>query len=282
MRTRHHDRNWIVARTDARRQARGDYRRRRRHGPGARAAAGTPRRRHRDLRYRPRRWRRDGARKYQAPTVADEIRDLGVQCLAVEADLSRAEQAAAAIGQVVEEWSTIDILVNNAGGAVTPIDRSTPTSTSDEDARRVLDVNFFTTINCCRAAAPHLRRPGAAIVNIATIGVDIEVPGGRLALYAAAKAAVARYTRSLALELGPDGIRVNCISPGLIETPRIRAQSAARGLGDPGQAQTVPLRRLGTSDDVSAVVEFLVTDLSGYVTGECIRAGGGIHLTPAG
>ena len=217
-----------------------------------------------------------------APTVADEIRDLGVQCLAVEADLSRAEQAAAAIGQVVEEWSTIDILVNNAGGAVTPIDRSTPTSTSDEDARRVLDVNFFTTINCCRAAAPHLRRPGAAIVNIATIGVDIEVPGGRLALYAASKAAVARYTRSLALELGPDGIRVNCISPGLIETPRIRAQSAARGLGDPGQAQTVPLRRLGTSDDVSAVVEFLVTDLSGYVTGECIRAGGGLHLTPAG
>ena len=218
----------------------------------------------------------------QAPTVADEIRDLGVQCLAVEADLSRAEQAAAAIGQVVEEWSTIDILVNNAGGAITPIERSTPTGTSDEDARRVLDVNFFTTINCCRAAAPHLRRPGAAIVNIATIGVDIEAPGGRLALYAAAKAAVARYTRSLALELGPDGIRVNCISPGLIETPRIRAQSAVRGLGEPGQAQTVPLRRLGTSDDVSAVVEFLVTDPSGYVTGECIRAGGGIHLTPAG
>ena len=217
-----------------------------------------------------------------APTVADEIRAIGVQCLAIEVDLTDTAAVEAAVSQAVREWPTIDVLVNNAGGAITPYDRSTATTTTDEDTRRVLEVNFISTVNCCRAAAPHLRRPGASIINIATIGVDIESAGARLALYDAAKAAVVRYTRSLALELGPAGIRANCISPGLIETARIRALAASRpGLGGANPAGSIPLRRTGTPDDVSAAVEFLASALSGYVTGENIRVGGGIHLTPA-
>ena len=219
----------------------------------------------------------------EADTVADEIRAFGVECIAVQVDLTDATATHAAVDHVVAEWTTIDILVNNAGGAITPFDRSTPTGTSDEDARRVIDVNMMSTLNCCRAVAPHLRRPGASIINIATIGVETETAGGRIALYSAAEAAVVRYNRSLAVELGPDGIRANALSPGLIETARIKALAAARpGLGGDDPAAAIPLRRTGTPDDVSAVVEFLAGDLSAYVTGDHLRAGGGIHLISDG
>jgi len=220
----------------------------------------------------------------EADTVADEIRGFGVECIAVQVDLTDAQATQAAVEQVVAKWATIDILVNNAGGAITPFDRSAPTATSDEDARRVIDVNLMSTVNCCRAVAPHLRRPGASIINIGTIGVETEIAGGRLALYSAAKAAVVRYTRSLAVELGPDGIRANALSPGLIETARIQALAASRpGLGGAdAPAAGIPLRRTGTPEDVSAVVEFLAGDLSAYVTGDHLRAGGGIHLTSDG
>jgi 3-oxoacyl-[acyl-carrier protein] reductase len=217
-----------------------------------------------------------------AASVVDEIRATGARGIAVEVDLTNATATQAAVEEVVEQWHGIDILVNNAGGAITPYDRSTPTTTSDDDARRVLEVNLLTTVNCCRACAPHLRRPGASIVNIATGGIDTEVPGGRLALYAASKAAVVRYTRSLALELGPDGIRANAIAPGYIETARIRALAASRPAVGDDIAGNIPLRRSGAEADVSAVVEFLTGDLSGYVTGECIRVNGGMHLTPPG
>ncbi len=215
----------------------------------------------------------------EADTIADEIRGFGVDCIAVEVDLTSATATQAAIDQVVAAWPVIDILVNNAGGALTPYDRSAPTVTTDDDARRVVDLNLMSTVNCCRSVAPHLRRPGASIINIATLGVETEIIGGRLALYSAAKAAVVRYTRSLAVELGPEGIRANALSPGLIETARIKALETSRpGMAGEDPTSTIPLRRVGVPDDVSAVVEFLASDLAGYVTGDHIKVGGGIDL----
>jgi NAD(P)-dependent dehydrogenase (short-subunit alcohol dehydrogenase family) len=214
-----------------------------------------------------------------APTVVDEIRGAGVDGLAVQVDLTDAAATQRAVQEVVAKWSKIDVLVNVAGGAITPFDQSSPTGTSDEDAHRVVALNLMTTLNTCRAAAPHLRRPGASVINISTIGVEKEIVGGKLALYAAAKAAVVRYTRSLAVELGPEGIRVNSVAPGLIETARIRAVAATRPqMAGDDPAATIPLRRAGSPDDVAGVVEFLASDLSAYVTGDNIRAGGGIHL----
>ncbi|HEY0799261.1 MAG TPA: SDR family oxidoreductase, partial [Steroidobacteraceae bacterium] len=95
------------------------------------------------------------------------------------------------------------------------------------------------------------------------------------------KAAVLRYTQSLAVELGPDGIRVNCIAPGIIESARIKALAAVRNLGTEAQAMANPLRRLGTPEDCAGVLEFFVSDLSKYVTGECIRVSGGSTLVSA-
>ncbi|KAF2216134.1 hypothetical protein CERZMDRAFT_33321, partial [Cercospora zeae-maydis SCOH1-5] len=174
----------------------------------------------------------------------------------------------------------IDILVNNAGGTIIPIDVSSPATISEVDAHRVVDINFMSTINCCRAVAPYLRRPGASIINIGTVNAEWEAPGAKQALYSAVKAAVIRYTRSLAVELRPEGIRANCISPGYIETPRVAAQAALRpGLSRNELLSDIPLRRPGRSEDVSSVVAFLASASSGYVTGNNIRVSGGLKLT---
>jgi NAD(P)-dependent dehydrogenase (short-subunit alcohol dehydrogenase family) len=213
-----------------------------------------------------------------AETVVDEIKAFGSRSVGIQADLSSQEQAAAAIERVAKELGRIDVLVNNAGGATTPIERSHPSVVSLADTQKLFAINFFSMMHCCQAAAAHLRKQGGAIVNIATNALDRVPPGGRFVMYTAAKAAVLNYTKSLAVELGPDGVRVNCISPGIIESARVRAQAAARNLGTEAQAKANPLRRLGTPEDCAGALEFLVTDLSSYVTGECIRVSGGQSL----
>jgi 3-oxoacyl-[acyl-carrier protein] reductase len=213
-----------------------------------------------------------------ADTVMDEIRAMGRRSVGVQADLSKQDQASAAIAQVASELGRIDILVNNAGGAITPAERSAASETPLEDTELMFAANFYSMLHCCQAAVPHLKVSGGAIVNITTAGIDMTPASGRLAMYSASKAAVLRYTKSLAVELGPHGIRVNCVSPGIIETARIKAMSAQRGIGTPKQAQANPMRRLGTVEDVAGVVEFLVSDLSAYVTGENIRVTGGATL----
>ncbi len=212
-----------------------------------------------------------------AATVVAEIEAQGRRAIGIELDLSQADVVAAAFGRIAAAFDRIDFLVNNAGGAITPIERSTATLSTVDDVETLLDANLRTTINCCRAAAPHLA-DGGAIVNVATVGVDLDDSTGRLAIYAAVKAAIVRYTRSLAVELGPRGIRANCVAPGLIETARVKAQAAARNLATAAQAQRIPLRRLGQSEDVAAVVAFLVGPGAAYVTGECIRVSGGMTL----
>lgn len=216
-----------------------------------------------------------------AGSVMAEIEALGRQSLGLEVDLSDPVLASNAIDRAVEAFGPVDVLVNNAGGAISPIGRSQASVSPPDDIELLWRVNMLTTVNCCRAVAPHLTRPGASVINIATGGVDIDTINGSNAIYSAVKAAVVRLTRSLAVELGPSGVRVNSIAPGLIETARIRAMAAERSLGTPEQVAGIPLRRFGTAEDVSAVVEFLATDLSAYVTGECIRVTGGSGLVMA-
>ena len=131
---------------------------------------------------------------------------------------------------------------------------------------RVLNNNLMTCMYTCMAVAPYLKRQRSGkIVTVASTGGL--VARGRYHPYGTAKAAIIYYTRNLAQELGPYNINVNCIAPGIIRTGR---------LGDKSHlAPTIPLRREGTIEDCAKVVEFLVTDLSGYVTGKTITVDGG-------
>ncbi len=118
------------------------------------------------------------------------------------------------------------------------------------------------------------------IVNISSQSGISTYQHGLLAAYSAAKAALTHYTRYLAAELGPYGIRANCLAPGIMMTSRVAAQAALRRIGTNEEADRIPLRRLGEVEDCAGVLEFLTTDLSQYVTGQVISVCGGAVLTP--
>lgn len=227
----------------------------------------------------------DGAAEFGerlgAPSVAAEIELLGRRSLGLQADLTHRDQALRAIESVFKAFGRVDILVNNAGGALTPAERSHASLTPEEDTRLLMDVNFMGTVHCCQAVAPIMKGQGSGvIINISSQSGITTYNQGLLAAYAASKAAVTHYTRYLAAELGPHGIRANCLAPGVMLTARVAAQAAARGIGTDAEAAKLPLRRLGQVEDCAGVLEFLVTDLSQYVTGQVISVCGGAVLTP--
>jgi NAD(P)-dependent dehydrogenase (short-subunit alcohol dehydrogenase family) len=201
----------------------------------------------------------------------------------VQGDLTVRGAARALAERTQAEFGRIDILVNNAGGAFTPVERSTASQVPDEDSALMFDVNYMSALYCCQEVLPAMRaQHSGVIVNIATMAaLDASKTAARLVPYAVAKGAVLQYTRFLAAEVGPDGIRVNCLSPGGMLTARIRKQAAERGMHADKEIRRIPLRRMGEAQDCANVLEFLVTPLSGYVTGQCISVCGGAVLTPS-
>jgi NAD(P)-dependent dehydrogenase (short-subunit alcohol dehydrogenase family) len=229
----------------------------------------------------------DSAREFEeelsASTVPDEIRALGRRSLGIQGDLTQRAAARELAARTLAEFGRIDILVNNAGGAFTPVERSTASQVPDEDTALMFGVNYMSALHCCQEVVPAMRERGAGvIVNIATMAaLDASKSATRLVPYSVAKAAVLQYTRYLAAELGPDGIRVNCLSPGGMLTARIRKQAEGRGMHTEKEMGRIPLRRFGVEEDCANVLEFLVTPLSSYVTGQCLSVCGGQVLTPS-
>jgi NAD(P)-dependent dehydrogenase (short-subunit alcohol dehydrogenase family) len=218
-----------------------------------------------------------------AASVRDEVIALGRRSIEVEADLTQRRAADHVVSTTLDTFGSIDIIVNNVGGLITPMERSMASVIPQEDIAIMLNVNLMTTIHCCQAVAPVMKeQKSGVIINVSTAAARSIAAGGRMAIYGAAKAAVVQYTRSLASELGPFGIRANCLAPGIILTGRIKQQAQARGLGTAADVDRVALRRLGDAEDCAGVVEFLATDLSRYVTGQCISVCGGSVLTAAG
>jgi NAD(P)-dependent dehydrogenase (short-subunit alcohol dehydrogenase family) len=229
----------------------------------------------------------DGAAQFgevlSAASVPDEIRAMGRRGIGVAGDLTRRADVQDLISRTLSAFGRIDLLVNNAGGAVAPIETSRASQMSDEDMERMFDLNLMSTIYCSQAALPAMREQRSGnIVNVAsTLGLDAAHRGGLLAHYGIAKSGVVQFTRFLAAEVGPEGIRVNCIAPGSTATARVSSQAKARGIVGDADLPKIPLRRLGTVEDMAGPLEFLATDLSAYVTGQCISVCGGKVLTPS-
>jgi NAD(P)-dependent dehydrogenase (short-subunit alcohol dehydrogenase family) len=161
------------------------------------------------------------------------------------------------VSRVASEAGRIDVLVNNAGGSF----RASFLEVSEKGQDALIHENFSSVASFVRAAAPHMPR-GGSIVNLTSIEASRAAPGW--AVYAAMKAAVESLSRSLALELGDRGIRVNCIAPDVIPTP---------GIGTP--PVRTPLPRAGHVDDVAGAAVYLASELSGFVTGTTLRVDGG-------
>jgi len=197
----------------------------------------------------------------EAEAVAAEIGGRAVQ-----ADVSDPEQAKA----LVDEAGEIDVLVNNAGTTRDGV----LARMLDEDWRTVLETNLSSTFYTCRAAARGMmKRRGGAIVNISSI-VGVHGNWGQTN-YAASKAGIIGFTKSLARELGSRGVRANVVAPGYVKTALTEAipdEARETMLGN------TPLGRLGDPENVAAAVRFLVSDEASFITGEVLLVDGGLGM----
>jgi 3-oxoacyl-[acyl-carrier protein] reductase len=211
--------------------------------------------------------------------VISELESAGMPAIGCEVDIGDRTAVEAMTERVVDRFSTIDVLVCNAG-SMGALEGSWATTASERSLRSILEINLLGTINCCQAAAGHLKSGGwGKVVNVSSLAAIRPSSGGAFAPYVTAKAAVIGYTLSLADELAPHGVTVNAIAPGSIDTPLTRGLFS--DMDDPEAHARVPLGRFGTVGDVAGAVEFLCTPLSDYVTGQVICVDGGLSITDA-
>ncbi len=204
--------------------------------------------------------------------TATEVRKLGCEALVVQADVTKRESVRHLISTAEEKFGTVEVLVNNAG-----ILQQKPFNTiSDEDWDTMLATNLKSVFLCSQEIMPVMvRQGGGSIINISSSGGQL---GGMLAVhYAVSKAGVISLTRSLARVGAPDGIRVNCVTPGLIETEmsqkEIRSEAGQQKIG-----KEIPLRRAGQVEEVATAVAFLASDEASYITGQSINVNGGLYM----
>lgn len=211
-----------------------------------------------------------------AESVMAEVEALGCRALGIAADVTDQDAVNAMFEEVSGHFGRLDILVNNAGGALNVPPQNSAATVSAEHYNFIMDINLTGTIFCCQAASPIMRGQGSGkIVNCASQAGLWSGKSGSNVAYKVAKAGVVQYTRILAAELGPHNICVNAIAPGFILSSRAVAGGRNQGELRAKLESEIALGRLGLPEDVAKVVEFLVTDLSDYVTGQCIPVGGG-------
>jgi NAD(P)-dependent dehydrogenase (short-subunit alcohol dehydrogenase family) len=208
------------------------------------------------------------------------VKKEGVKAAFIKCDVTNSENINGMVDQVIKEFGKIDILVNNAGGIFGmdgPIDTVT-----EESWDKIFDLNLKSQFLVSKAVAPHMKaRKFGKIINISSMGAIS--PPMPVMHYCTAKAGVLGFTTNLAIELAHYNINVNAILPGpirtafhqlAIDTFKLDADEYFEGLGH----KEVPLGRYGTPDDIAGVALFLASELSSFVTGEFIKAGGGLPL----
>lgn len=197
-------------------------------------------------------------------------RELGERCVYQHADVADYDQVAALMARAVQAFGGLDIVFNNAGvGSFA----ATPDLTVEE-WRRVIDIDLSGVFYGCKAAIPHLRaRGGGAIVNTASIsgmGGDFS-----FAAYNAAKGGVINFTRAVAIDHAREGIRVNAVCPGPVDTPIIAGIDQFQGVRQVWN-EAVPMGRFARPEEIAAVVAFLACDDASYLTGAIVPVDGGV------
>jgi 3-oxoacyl-[acyl-carrier protein] reductase len=208
---------------------------------------------------------------HDVSTTRREVEAVGGKAIDVAADVRSREEVDGLCARAVKEWGRLDLAVANAG----VLHRDRIGDLTDERWQQVLDVDLGGVMRTARAAAGSMGA-GGSVVAVSSIAGGV-FGWAEHAHYAAAKAGIGGLVRSLAAELGPKGIRVNGVLPGLIETPQSLDASASVGAaGLAAAASSVPLRRIGTPRDVATVIRFLASDDAAYLTGQSIVVDGGI------
>jgi 3-oxoacyl-[acyl-carrier protein] reductase len=209
--------------------------------------------------------------KEGADKVVAEIKTKGGKAVAVQGDFSKQEDIGRVFAETKKAFGRLDTLVNNAGVyAFTPLDQVTA-----EDYRRIFDLNVLGLLLASKESLKYFGPEGGSIINIGSVVSSLTPPNS--SVYTATKGAVDSITQVLAKELGPKKIRVNSINPGMVETEGVHT---AGFIGSDFEKNTVaqtPLGRIGQPQDIATVAAFLASDDSYWLTGELVKAGGGLR-----
>ena len=208
--------------------------------------------------------------KTDIKTLTKEFEDLGVKALLVKADVSNKEEAEGLVNQTIEKFGKIDVLVNNAGITKDNL----LMRMSEEDFEKVLDINLKGTFLITKFATKYMmKKRCGSIVNLASV-VGVAGNAGQCN-YSASKAGVIGFTKSIAKELASRNIRANAVAPGFIKTDMTDVLSD--NVKENINAQ-IPLKRMGTAEEVAKLVYFLGTAESSYITGQVINVDGGMVM----
>ena len=206
----------------------------------------------------------------EVESAKKEIEELNVKCFMIQGDVSNFEECKTFVDEIIKEYGAIDVLVNNAG-----ITKDTLLlRMKEEEFRNVIDVNLIGTFNVTRNVIPYMiKAKSGRIINIASV-VGVSGNAGQ-ANYAASKAGVIGFTKSLAKEVGSRNILVNAIAPGFIQT---NMTDVLKDEMKEAIANQIPLKRMGRVEDVARVVKFLASEDSSYITGQVIHVDGGMLM----
>lgn len=212
-----------------------------------------------------------------AEQAAKEISTSGGQALGVRMDVTDTESVEAAVATAVETLGQIDVVVNNAGWD----DFMNFVDTTEDFWDRILDVNFKGALRVIKATVPAMMERGYG--RVINIGSDAGRVGSSLeAVYSGSKGGIIAFTKTLAREVATKGVTANTVCPGPTDTPALRA--FANGAGDnadkviAGMTRAVPMRRLGTPEDVGPAVAFFASEGAGFVTGQTLSVSGGLTM----
>lgn len=212
-----------------------------------------------------------------AERTAGEIIDAGGQAIAVKIDVTNTQAVTAAVSEVESRIGTIDVIVNNAGW-----DDFMPFVDTTEDFwEKILDLNFKGALRVIQAVVPGMMQRGYG--RIVNIGSDAGRVGSSLeAVYSGAKGGIIAFSKTLAREVATKGVTVNVVCPGPTDTPALR--KFADGAGDnadkviSGMTRAVPMKRLGTPEDIGPAVAFFASENAGFITGQTLSVSGGLTM----
>jgi 7-alpha-hydroxysteroid dehydrogenase len=202
-----------------------------------------------------------------AEAVAEGIRAAGGQALGIACNVVKEDERVAAVEAAIKTFGSLSILVNNAGGG-----GPKPFDMPMSDFTWAYDLNVFSLFNFCQLAAPHMAAAGGgAVLNISSMAGENK--NVRMASYSSSKAAVNHLTRNIAFDLGPMGIRVNCIAPGAIKTQAL--ETVLTPDIEKAMLKHTPMGRLGEADDIAAAALYLCAPASQWVSGQVLTVSGG-------